>query len=258
MNWQTLVVACLVIVSACTTNNPTQPEPHTPNSHKLIASGTVGTLTVELYADTTLIAGYNPVFVRATLDGKPIEGYVTIGTTMDMGTMTHSCPIVQPNQTPDSAGLFHGAIVFTMPGTASEWMVHVNVVNAITETTTTVNVGVDVSGSSLVKTVKTGSEKTIIALLPQSWKVGKNDIEFAIFRGTDPLYPTLDSATITMVPSMPSMGHGSYGNISPVQLENKRYRGVVNYSMTGDWLIDLSVNDKDGNTVTTAFNVTVP
>lgn len=258
MNWQTLVAACLVIVTACTTSNPTQPEPNTPDTHKLVASGAVGTLTVNLYADTSLTAGYNPVFVRATLDGKPIEGYVTIGTTMDMGTMTHSCPIVQPNQTPDSAGFFHGAIVFTMPGTSNEWTVHVNVINPTTGTTTTVSVGVDVSGSSLVKTVKSGSVKTIIAMLPQSWKVGKNDIEFAIFRGTDPMYPALDSATVTMVPSMPSMGHGSYGNINPVQQENKRYRGVVNYSMTGDWKIDLSIATTDDVPVVASFNVTVP
>ena len=44
---------------------------------------------------------------------------------------------------------------------------------------------------------------------------------------------------------MPSMGHGSDGNVSPVHTENGVYAGKVNFNMTGDWQITLKLKRGD-------------
>ena len=44
---------------------------------------------------------------------------------------------------------------------------------------------------------------------------------------------------------MPSMGHGSSGNIAPVHQAGGRYEGVVGLNMTGDWEITFTFEDPD-------------
>jgi hypothetical protein len=44
---------------------------------------------------------------------------------------------------------------------------------------------------------------------------------------------------------MPSMGHGSSGNVSPVHTADGIYTGKVNFSMTGDWQITLKLKRGD-------------
>jgi len=53
---------------------------------------------------------------------------------------------------------------------------------------------------------------------------------------------------------MPSMGHGSPNNVNPVLTKNGHYKGKVNFTMTGDWRINLELN-KDGKTTKTFFDL---
>jgi hypothetical protein len=53
---------------------------------------------------------------------------------------------------------------------------------------------------------------------------------------------------------MPSMGHGSPNNINPLHIKNGHYKGKVNFTMTGDWRINLVLN-KDGKTSSTFFDL---
>jgi hypothetical protein len=56
-----------------------------------------------------------------------------------------------------------------------------------------------------------------------------------------------------MTPSMPAMGHGSPNNESPVWAEDTQnqglYAGKVNFSMTGDWQLDLKIEDNQGTLI---------
>ena len=48
-------------------------------------------------------------------------------------------------------------------------------------------------------------------------------------------------------PQMPSMNHGSPNNVNPVHIENGHYLGVVNFTMTGWWQVNLLIKDGEGN-----------
>ena len=96
----------------------------------------------------------------------------------------------------------------------------------------------------------TDGEIYFISLIqPVTWKVGLNDIEIMINRKASMMsFPADNDFEVIMTPEMPSMGHGSPNNVSPTLLSNGRYKGVVNYTMTGDWRLHFELK-KAGVTI---------
>ncbi|MDZ7648356.1 MAG: FixH family protein [Cytophagales bacterium] len=41
---------------------------------------------------------------------------------------------------------------------------------------------------------------------------------------------------------MPSMGHGSPNNVNPTHSSKGSYKGKVNFTMTGDWRLNLNIS----------------
>jgi hypothetical protein len=103
------------------------------------------------------------------------------------------------------------------------------------------------------------SSKLVLSLVqPTAPKVGMNDIEFTIHKKADMMnFPADNSYTIEITPEMPSMGHGSPNNVNPVNTGNGHYKGKVNFTMTGEWKVNVAVK-KEGNTVSKKayFNIT--
>jgi hypothetical protein len=61
-------------------------------------------------------------------------------------------------------------------------------------------------------------------------------------------FPADDSYTMEITPEMPSMGHGSPNNVNPTNTGNGHYKGKVNFTMTGEWKVNVLVK-KDGVTI---------
>ncbi len=72
-----------------------------------------------------------------------------------------------------------------------------------------------------------------------------------------PQKTTVETVIWKIDPTMPSMGHGSPGNVHPVHHGNGWYRGTCNFTMTGDWDIALTRMDHDTIVHTTHFPVVV-
>ena len=68
-------------------------------------------------------------------------------------------------------------------------------------------------------------------------------------------FPPVKDLTVNMTPSMPSMGHGSPNNVDPVHLVDGHYKGEVNFTMTGDWRIDLILNQGSNKLAETQFDL---
>ena len=49
----------------------------------------------------------------------------------------------------------------------------------------------------------------------------------------------LDDLTLQITPEMPSMGHGSPGNVNPTPQGNGHYLGTVNFTMAGPWTVTV-------------------
>jgi hypothetical protein len=90
--------------------------------------------------------------------------------------------------------------------------------------------------------------------------VGKNEYTVSVHRPVDMMkmeWAPVTDLTILGTPEMPSMGHGSSGNVNPVPTADGLYTGTANFSMAGDWVlhVDLRSGDQSLGTVDYAWNL---
>lgn len=218
---------------------------------------------VELWGKKSFFVGYNNIVVVLYDSLHPTvkitDAHIHFEPLMTMGmggmTMQHASPIENPDEAAVNE-VFPGAVVFTMPTTMDgSWKLGVAVHNHLYDKEGDASFDITVDNPTpSVCTVFTSqsadSSKLILSLLePAAPKVGMNDIEFTIHRKASMMdFPADDSYTIEITPEMPSMGHGSPNNENPVTTGNGHYKGKVNFTMTGEWKVNVLVK-KAGTTI---------
>ncbi|MEX6686924.1 FixH family protein [Danxiaibacter flavus] len=248
------VCACLLMSSCSKTSDAVVVNPE----DKLLKVGesyAEGAATkVVLYADRTLTAGYNKMYValydsvNSTQKTTNADLVLSPEMTMNMNgmTMKHGCPVEDPSYDATNK-LFAGAIAFSMASTtADSWSLAVKINNKENHKTGvasfSLNVAVTTNSSIKSVTLTDGTKLTIAVVAPGKPVVGVNDLELAIYQKKDAYqYLPATGYAIKQDVEMPSMEHGSPNNIDPVETSAGHYKGKVNYTMTGDWRINLSI-----------------
>ena len=227
-----------------------------------IAVDSAQTLVV-LYAEDSLRVGYNRLYIRmeTTDDGHEVDdANITFMPMMDMTDMAmmHSSPFESPSDF--SNGYFQGAVVFTMPSyDMGHWSLNVNFDNHHNNMHGTAVFDLQIGNSGDVKTFTSGMDKYIMTLIDMKVPVvGLNDFEIGLYKKQTMMsFPPVTGAGVSIEPTMPSMGHGSSNNVNPVHTSLGHYLGKVNFTMTGDWQIDVSAVINDTLTLSTHYDVTV-
>lgn len=264
-----LVAAVLIITSSCQKDeNPNIENANTPLL-KIAESYAIGAATkVELWSDAELSTGQQNLFLalydstsNKIISKASVEIMPMMFMDMNGMKMSHSSPFVNPSVSTAINSKFPCSAVFTMPstGTSGVWKLNVKVKKEGDSKFGMAEIPIIVKASSpeRVKTITAadGSKLVICYISPAKPKVGVNDFEIRIYKRTDMMnFPADDSYSIVMTPEMPSMGHGSPNNVNPVHIINGQYKGKVNFTMTGDWRINLELN-KEGKTSTTFFDL---
>lgn len=229
------------------------PAPATEAPPTSLATSTQGALTVEVLAKASLAVGQNRLFYRVTKDGQPVTRATLVQKPlMNMTTMKHSCPKVDPAGQADADGFFTGTVIFSMPASDMEtWDLGLEVTPEGEPAATTVTFAkLAVADSAAKKTLTMNNLMTLVTLgftrgAPQ---VGMNEYTVSIHRPKDMMKMQFDPVTdLTVVgtPEMPSMGHGSAGNVNPAHTASGLYTGTVNFSMAGDWVLHLDFKSGD-------------
>lgn len=231
---------------ACAENE--DPKPVIKSDIQEITSVTENGLTVTLLASKGFFVGYNVITARIEdANGDLLSGNVLITPMMEMSTMSHSCPIEFPEGGKFENGSYTFNIVFVMPtGDMGSW--HLNFIINDTE----VKIPVEVQAPELPRLVSfvsmsTDSSKYYVALVnPVDPQVGQNNLELVVYKKKSKMdWPAVSGMQFEMEPWMVSMDHGSPNNVAPVHTENGHYEGIVNFTMTGDWQIRLTMKDKN-------------
>ena len=91
--------------------------------------------------------------------------------------------------------------------------------------------------------------KYFVALLsPEKPVVGENELKIAVYKKASMMdWPAVTGLTFEVEPWMTSMDHGSPNNIAPIDKGKGYYEGKVNFTMTGDWDIRLTL--KNGSNI---------
>ena len=219
---------------------------------------------VQVYSEGRLHVGYNRLFVAlrdSASDEQRHEAYVEIQLSMQMqmenDTMMHGAPVENPSSAESEDGMFAAGVVFIMPGT---WQLGVEFRATGSDRAGTALIEAEVEGSNLVKAVtgNDGKEYFVTLVAPRAPVAGLNDFEITVHRMESMAsFPGVEDLTVGMEPSMPSMGHGSPSNVNPTHTGSGHYVGRVNFTMTGDWRIDVSLS-KDGSVLLdTRFDMTL-
>lgn len=211
---------------------------------------------VEIWGEKNFFVGFNSLKVvlydSLNIKEKLTGAHIHFMPVMTMGSgqmaMQHSTPVENPDEVFVNE-VFPGAIAFIMPTSAGgSWKLNIEVhnhkYNKEGEAEFEINVDNPTSAVLSVFTSQSAdSSKLVLSLVkPTTPKVGINDIEFTIHRKVSMMdWPADDSYSIEITPEMPSMGHGSPNNINPVNSGNGHYKGKVNFTMTGEWRINIAV-----------------
>lgn len=253
-----LVAICSIAVS-CKKNESIEPEDAINNTNNptenLTKIGEAYILGAKakaiVYSTKSFETGYNVLYVSLfdSVDGTPLNaGHFDVVPMMNMGTMVHSCPTENTEDTIATNGYFKSVVIFSMPGTSSEWTLNLSFHNHKNglEGEGTLGVNVVASTPSKFKSVvlPLDSNKSVFISLiePKNPQVGINDFEITLHQKASMMdFPPINNYAVEIVPEMPSMGHGSPNNINPVSTGNGHYVGKVNYTMTGLWYVHLNI-----------------
>lgn len=261
-----LVVFGLAAFSSCKKDETAEPTPQPPiaTGLQLIESATDGNYTVELYNKSgQLKVGYNALSVRLKNGSGSAVSNATLGwmpmMTMDMGGTTHqhSCPHATFTAASSDATLFEGSVVFNMASSMMGfWELTFTYDTGSGPHEVVMPVTVMASDSEFHKeyTSTTGTDGVmyLLALVEPSNPIGGvNDMVVGLYkRVSDTEFPAVDGYTIRVDPRMPGMGnHGAPGNVDLTQGADGFYHGMVGFSMTGYWKINLMLEDGTGTVI---------
>lgn len=241
-----IVATFLFILPACSKKDGNNDK---KNNYTKITEGAIqgSNLNYIIYGNqNSFTTGYNKLYIelRQSGSGEQVSNaQLMLHPMMDMGSMEHSSPVVQPVYDATEK-LYKGAIVFTMPsGDMGSWVVHLQVSTGGQQYDVEIPVTIADPVKATLKSFVSAADGTkfFVALIePSQPKVGINDMEIAIFKsGSMHDFPADSSLTVTLTPEMPTMGHGSPNNENPVHIKGGHYKGKVNFTMTGLWYLNL-------------------
>lgn len=256
-----MAMGLLISVASCEkdddTTTTTPPVNNDPlKEYVLSGEESISTADVKLYFAEDAFVGYNITAVRVLKSGtdEVIENAsVSFLPMMDMGTMMHSAPYSNPSFDVDMDA-YMGSSTFIMPSGQGSWTLSVIVdIEGAVDTATfdlTVEAKTEAKLISFVSAAD-GTTMLFVALKePMAPEVGLNDFEVMVYKRESMMsFPPVTDLNIAIDPEMPTMGHGSPNNENPVHVADGLYSGVVNFTMSGYWKVNMEITDSQSNVV---------
>lgn len=254
MNKWITATALSVALSACIFGTESKSTPSTPSSDnkwvQFAETTSTSGYSLHFYAQTdSLGTGYRPIQVclhNHEHPELPIRGQrLEFLPWMTMMSKSHASPVENPSSTTDSNGCASGAVVFTMPSNSKEgWTLGVR----FGQDSARIPLWIKTQDKVLMSADPADSSKRVLIAWvgPQTLKVGSQKVELAVFsKNSLGIFSADSSWTFNQFePTMPSMGHGSPGNILPT-LNQGHYHGILNFTMSGDWNIAVGLRRGD-------------
>lgn len=217
----------------------------------LISEGYSSKTKITIRAKEALHVGYNKLYIQVkdSATGKLVDDvHIHFQPMMEMMTMSHSAPTESVSQTTQDVkdyiaiGFYPIMASNSMEGWNLEFEIHRHDLDL--EVPYTVK-KTWIAADTLIKNfiASDNSAKTFVTLLNpvKPTKSGSYKFEIAVHYKKDMnTFPFDSTLTVEIDPRMPSMeNHTSANNVNPVHLKNGHYFGDVNFSMTGDWKVNL-------------------
>lgn len=256
------MIMVLAMMVGCESTGDT---PAATTQLQTIAKGQAGTTAVEVLADHGLHMGWQTLRIRVTQDGKAVtQAAVRLQPVMKMAMDQHACPLVQPATVAGTDGMFNGEAGLQMAsGEGMGWSLAVDV-TPVGGTAAHVDLGsVAVASAPWMKPLlAAGTEdaRYVVGLdLRSGPMLGKHPYRLSLHQASADLmtFAPVDDATVTAELTMPSMGHGSPGNVPPTSAGGGFYAGQLNQTMLGDWRLRVTIVRAGKSLGTVSFDWTL-
>jgi len=216
----------------------------------------------------TFYKGYNEIHLKITdiHTGKDVNGgtaaFLPVAT--DGEGKVRSCPYQFDPQYREQKGYYSGYVVFTSESREEAWRVHIRFTAEGQEYKLELPVSVQEQTNknlSMVQFKGNDEKQYVMALIaPQKPRVSENNLVAGVYQYNEsydpeeasPAYSEAKGYIVQLDPRMPepSMGnHSSPNNKDLVQREDGFYQGVVNYTMTGNWTLNLILLNPEGKII---------
>lgn len=265
-----IFLGLLLFFVACSSDDDHSAQNQDETEHlQLVKSFEQDGFTLDLFTSSgALEVGYNKVFFRIENPEGEYEENAQLSWSplmtmhMDHHKMNdddpmvhhHSCPYSEIIKSPNTSSLYQAFVVFIMPSSETDsWELKLDyTVSGIQKN---LEAEVQVSSSetdyqkTFISTIGADDENYLLALVnPQKPKIGINPMEVAVFKQESEMdFPIVDHFKIKVDPRMPGMGnHSATGSQDLIQGNNGFYQGMVSFSMTGYWKINLILLDEEG------------
>lgn len=264
----TYSVLCLSLSFAfLACQDESQPEPSANSDLIEVASTSSQALNtvIKVYSEEALKVGYNELQV-ALLDADSndtlTDQSLSITPMMTMPTMSHSAPVV--GEATVSKGMYRQGIVFIMPsGDMGSWELELDLEDPSSNQSDEVKVGLEIAlpdTASMTSMISQADGSSVFAtfIAPENPKVGMNEFQILLHKRENMMsYPAIEDYQVSIEPEMPTMGHGSDGNINPVHTKDGIYAGQLSFNMPGYWVVNVEIKNGNGEMVgTTKFELT--
>ncbi len=200
--------------------------------------------------------GYNAIQIiikdgngNAVTDASPIWNPV-----MQMTSMSHSCPYSSITPKAGEAGVYQGFIIFQMPGNDMEhW--RLNLQYTVNGNTFMMDETIDVVQTQhrvVNSFMASDNKRYVLAMVePTRPKATSNTMSAALYRMENMMsFLPVEGYKIKIDPRMPGMGnHGSPNNVDLTHANDGFYHGVLNFTMTGYWKINLQLENNEGTII---------
>ncbi len=217
-----------------------------------LATATSGGFELQLHTRGPLEVGRNEIayrLVETATDRVISRASLTQKPMMTMAMHSHGCPLTQPTSEADADGRFIGTLIPTMAsGEMGSWTLAVEAMPEGQGTPLTFDFGqLQIAERRLParKDLVVGEEKFVVTLNFPSGepKIGTQDVLLTVHQSMQMgmSYPAQTDLTVVMTPEMPTMGHGSSGNVSPTHSANGEYKGTLNLNMAGGWRVTFEL-----------------
>ncbi len=210
-----------------------------------------------------LEVGYNKLSL-GLFDGEGnhvSNAHLSIMPMMTMMEMSHSSPYETMDHEMGSDKYQEFAVVFVMPsGEMGSWALEVTAHIMDESFSGEASLSVDVLNPEIakMKAMDLGENGRIFISLvgPADPIVGSNDFEIVIHERESMMsWPAITDYSIEIEPEMPAMGHGSPNNENPVHQQLGHYKGLVNFTMTGEWVVHVTINEGSNQIAETDFEI---
>lgn len=254
------LVMMSLLFTGCSDDSDTIVVPNPVEDLVKINEFTVQGYAIEMYSNRPdLEVGYNEISIRiknASGNEYLSNAEVSWMPVMHMETMEHSAPHTALQTSHDNS-VYTGAIVFQMPGNATEyWDLQLTFSVGDQTITESHTISVLQPADGLKKTqVFMGSDniKYVLAYVePREPVIGINDFKAVLYKMENMMsFSPVENYVITVDPRMPGMGNHSSPNNQDLVYNSASgmYEGKLSLTMTGYWKINLKLLNTAGETV---------